>query len=172
MTMDADLEQDATRGDPGGGERLYLEDIEVGLTFESPWFTVERDEIIAFAARWDPVAFHLDEEAAKASVFGGLVACAPHIFAISSRLSYFLPRTLALVAGLGGDGLQLLAPVRAGSRVRLVRRFTGARPSKSHPNAGVVSLEDTLVTPEGEIVFRTSGSLLLARRETDAEATP
>ena len=121
-----------------------------------------------FASRWDPAAFHLGEEAAQRSIFAGLVASTPHIFAISSRLSYVLPRTLALVSGLGGDGLQLLAPVRAGVRVRLVRRFTGARPSRSRPDAGVVSLEDTLVTPDGEAVFRTSGSVLLARRPQEA----
>ncbi len=145
---------------------LYFEDVVVGTTLESPGYRVEREEIIEFATRWDPFPFHLDEAAARDSIFGGLAACAPHSFAILSRLSHALPRSMALVAGLGGDGLQLLAPVRAGIEVRLVRRFTAKRGSRSRPEVGVVSFEDALVTPEGEAVFRTSGSVLLARRPT------
>ena len=147
------------------GTTIFFEDIEVGSEQTSPWFDVERDEIIEMASRWDPYPFHLEEKAAEASVFGGLAACAPHIFAISARLAHDLPGPLALIAGLGGEGLQLLAPVRAGARVRLLRRFTAARRSKSRPNAGIVSFEDTLVTPTGEAVFRTSGSILISRRE-------
>ena len=145
--------------------KIFFEDIETGSAQTSPWYPVERDEVIEMARRWDPYPFHLDEDVAKASVFGGLAACAPHIFAISARLSHDLPGPLALVAGLGGDGLNLLAPVRAGTRVRLIRRFTAKRESKSRSNAGIVTVEDTLVTPEGEAVFRTSGSMLLAKRE-------
>ena len=144
--------------------RVFFEDVVVGVEQTSGWYEVERDEIIEMASRWDPVPFHLDEQAAKASIFGGLAACAPHIFAISSRLSHELPGPLALIAGLGGEGLQLLAPVLAGARVRLVRRFTGARASKSRPEAGIVSFEDRLEAPDGKVVFKTSGSVLLERR--------
>ena len=143
---------------------IFFEDIEVGQSQTSRWYAIERDEVIEMASRWDPYPFHLDEKAAQKSVFGGLAACAPHIFAISSILSHHLPGPLALIAGLGGDGLHLLAPVRVGERVQLIRRYTGARESKSRAGAGVVSLEDTLVTPDGTAVFRTSGSILIAKR--------
>lgn len=132
---------------------------------ESGWYAVEREEIVEYARRWDPFAFHLDEEAGRASIFGGLAACASHIFAISSLLSHDLPGgPFALIAGLGGDGLELLAPVRAGTRLRLVRRLLAARRSSSRPGAGVVRFEDHLVTPEGERVFRTAGSVLVECR--------
>jgi acyl dehydratase len=144
--------------------QIYYEDIEVGSEHTSSWYTVERDEIIEMASRWDPRPFHLDEDIAKRSIFGGLAACTPHIFAISVRLTHALPGPLALIAGLGGDGLQLLAPVRAGDQVRLTRRFTSARESKSRPDAGIVSVEDTLYTPEGDAVFRTAGSMVIAKR--------
>ncbi|MBW2423902.1 MAG: MaoC family dehydratase N-terminal domain-containing protein [Deltaproteobacteria bacterium] len=143
---------------------IYYEDIEVGSEYDSPWYVVERDEVIEMASRWDPYPFHLDEKIAKRSLFGGLAACTPHIFAISVRLSHTLPGPLALIAGLGGGGLHLLAPVRVGGKVRLTRRFTDARVSKSRPDAGIVSVEDTLYTPEGDAVFRTSGSMLIAKR--------
>ena len=144
--------------------KIFFEDIAVGDEQTSRWYPVERDEVVEMASRWDPYPFHLNEEAAERSVFGGLAACAPHIFAISSILSHDLPGPLALIAGLGGDGLNLLAPVLVGERVRLIRRYTGARESKSRAGAGVVSLEDTLYTPDGTAVFRTSGSILMAKR--------
>lgn len=148
--------------------KLYLEDLEAGLRLESPWYTVSRDEIVQFARTWDPYDFHLDEGAAERSIFGGLAACTAHIFAISSRLAHDLPDSFALVAGLGGDGLQIVAPLRAGAQVRLVRCFTAVRPSKSRPQAGVVAMTDTLELPSGAVVFRTSGSVLVARRGTES----
>jgi acyl dehydratase len=148
--------------------KLYLEDVAEGSQLESRWVTVSREEIVRFAQEWDPHDFHLEEAAAEKSIFGGLAACAAHIFAINSRLSHELPRKLALIAGLGGDGLDLLAPIRAGDRVRLVRRFTGVRRSKSKPNAGIVTMQDTLESPSGEAFFRTSGSVLVARRGAES----
>ncbi|MAG30329.1 MAG: acyl dehydratase [Deltaproteobacteria bacterium] len=154
----------ATEG--SNDEKRCFEDIEVGCELTSDGYTIEREEIIEFARRWDPYDFHLDEGAARDSLFGGIAACAAHVFAISSFLSHALPGgPLALVAGLGGDGLNLLAPVRPGARLRLVRRFIAARPSKSHPTAGVVTFEDTLVSTDGEALFRTTGSVLVERRD-------
>ena len=70
-----------------------------------------------------------------------------------------------MTAGLGGDGLHLLAPVYAGSRVRLTRRFLAARESASRPNTGIITIEDRLEDPDGQVVFRTSGSMLVAKRK-------
>ena len=145
---------------------LFFEDVEVGTELTSRWYPVERDAIVAFAREWDPQPFHLDEAAAEASIFGGLAASTPHLFAILSRLSFALPRRMALVSGLGGDGLELLAPVYAGTEVRLRRRFTEARPSASRPDTGVVTFADQLEDRDGRARFRTAGSVLLARRPT------
>ncbi len=143
---------------------LYFEDVEVGAELTSRWYPLERDEIVAFAREWDPQPFHLDEAAAQASVFGGLAACTPHLFAILSRLSFELPRRFALVSGLGGDGLELIAPVLVGTRIRLRRRFSATRASRSRPEAGVVTFSDVLEDEAGSPRFRTAGSVLLARR--------
>lgn len=145
---------------------IFFEDIEVGSAQTSDWYEVERDEVIDFAARWDPYPHHLSDEGAAASLFGQIAACAPHIFAISARLSHDLPGPLAMTAGLGGDGLHLLAPVYAGTRVRLTRRFLAARTSKSRPGVGIVKIEDSLSDPDGKLLFRTSGSMLVAKRGT------
>jgi len=148
--------------------KLYFEDLEAGRRLESPWYAVSREEIVRFARDWDPYDFHLDEQVAERSIFGGIAACTAHMFAILSRLAHDLPDTLALVAGLGGDGLKLVAPLRAGASVRLVRCFTQVRASSSRPHAGILTMADTLELPSGEAVFRTSGSVLVARREARA----
>jgi len=145
-------------------DTLYFEDIEEGQRLESPWHTVTREEIVEFARAWDPQPFHVEDAAAERSIFGGFAACAAHIFALQSRLAHALPARVALLAGLGGDGLELLAPVRAGAQVKLVRRFTGKRVSRSRPECGVVAIEHTLETPGGEVVFRTRGAMLVERR--------
>ena len=149
---------------PPAPRTLYFEDIEEGMRFESPWHVVTREEIVDFARVWDPQPLHLDEEAAKRSLFGGFAACAAHIFALQSRLACQLPARAELVAGLGGDGLELIAPVREGARIRLVRRYTGKRRSRSRPDCGVVSIEHVLETPDGELLFRTRGAMLVACR--------
>ena len=126
---------------------LYYEDIEVDARLESPWVVVSGEDIVSFAEAWDPHPFHLSVDEGERSVFGGLAACAAHIFALQSRLTHDLPAQAALVAGLGGDGMELLSPVLAGQRLRLVRRFTEKRPSGSQPDAGVVGIAHTLESP-------------------------
>ena len=143
----------------------YFEDIEAGLRVVSPWYRVTRDEIVGFGREWDPYPFHVDEDAARASHFGGLVACTAHIFAIQSILTHRLPEDVALVSGLGGDGLNLLMPVRPDDEVRLARTYTHKRESASRPSCGVVGIAHTLERRNGDEVFRTSGSILVARRE-------
>ncbi len=141
-----------------------FEDIEPGDRIESPWYRVTREAIIEFGREWDPYPFHIDEEAAKATEFGGIVACTAHIFCIQSILTHQLPEDVALVSGLGGDGLNLLLPVRPEDELRLLRTYTGKRESASRPECGIVSIEHTLERRGGDIVFRTSGSMLVERR--------
>ena len=60
------------RRDPGADCRLYLEDLDVGLRFVSRSHVIDKEQIKAFVAQFDPQAFHLDDEAAKTTLFGGL----------------------------------------------------------------------------------------------------
>lgn len=145
----------------------YFDDLEVGdLARSAETFEVDRDEIVAFASRWDPQPFHLDERAAEQSIFGGLSACAAHIFAIQSRLAVTVEPRWALLAGLGNDGFELRSPVRPGDRLRLVRRITGKRASRSKPDRGIVEVEHDLVDERDEVVFRAKGRVMIARRDT------
>ena len=148
---------------------LYFEDLQVGDAARSAEsFEVRRDEVVDFARRWDPQPFHVDERAAEQSIFGGLTACAAHVFAIQSRLAASVEPRWALLAGLGNDGFDLLAPVRPGDRLELVRRVTGKRASRSKPDRGIVEIEVELVDQRGEVAFRARGRVMIARRPRPA----
>jgi len=144
---------------------LYFEDLEIGGVQRSHEpFQVEREEVIAFARRWDPQPFHLDEAAARASIFGGLTACAAHTFAIQCRLAAALDPPFALLAGLGNDGFELLAPVRPGDRLALARRIESKRESRSKPDRGIVAFSHELSNQDGTLIFRALGRAMIARR--------
>jgi len=144
--------------------QTYFDDIELGQQIKSSWYRVTREAIIEFGRDWDPYPFHVDEIAAKETHFGELVACTAHIFAIQSLLTHDLGEDLALLSGLGGDGLNLLLPVRADDELRLVRTYTDKRESRSKPDRGIVGIEHSLERRNGDIVFRTTGSILVKRR--------
>ena len=117
---------------------IFFEDIEIGNELRSGWYEVTREEVIEFASRWDPYPHHLDDEAAAESVFGRVAACASHTFSISTRLTHDLPGTIAMAAGLGGDGFDLVSPLYPGSRVQLTRRYLAARASKSRRRCTII----------------------------------
>jgi len=121
-------------------------------------------EIIEFALRWDPQPFHIDPVAATQSVFGELVACAAHLFAIVSRLVTQDDKPAALLAGLGGTGMQLRAPGRPGDRLHLRLTYLAARPSASRPDAGVVLQRLELLDSTQRMLMFQEGSILVARR--------
>jgi acyl dehydratase len=143
---------------------LLFEDIAVGLALESPVFCVEADEIRSFAERWDPQPFHVDPEAARDSVFGGLVACSAHVFSIQSRLAHRLRPTFAVLAGLGAREMRFEHAVRPGDRLVLLSRVLEKRVSRSRGDRGVVGQELRVVNQRGEIAMRMLGSVLVARR--------
>ncbi len=143
---------------------MAFEDIEPGLELTSPERTVSAEEIVAFAKDWDPQAFHLSEAGGRDSIFGGLVGCAAHVFALQSRLSLDLPREVELLAGLGNEGFALPNPLRPGDRVRVVRRYLEKRRSRSKPDRGVVKIEQNLLNHRDDVIFSAIGNLLVRCR--------
>ena len=80
---------------------LYFDDLPVGYRSTVGTWLLERDEIVEFAKRWDPQPFHIDEERAADSVFGGLVASSLHLFAICTRLFFDHADRIQIMAMLG-----------------------------------------------------------------------
>lgn len=120
----------------------YFEDFTVGEVFKpSVRVGVEKEDIIAFAQKFDPQPFHLDEEAARQSIFGRLVASGWHTAALTmsliARSDY---RAAGGTIGLGFENLRWPIPVLPGDELRIVSEVLEARPSKSRPDRGLLKM--------------------------------
>jgi acyl dehydratase len=144
---------------------LYYEDMAVGQTFGTGTVLVEPDMITAFAAEFDPQQFHLDQDAARASLFGELVASGWHTAALSMRL--LVEGELRIVGGLIGLGAEELRwprPVHPGDVLRVESEVVELRLSKSHPGRGLVRVRNTTLNQDGEPVMIMVVTMIAPRR--------
>ena len=147
---------------------LYLEDLHIGDRFESDAFHVTEDDIIAFAQAFDPQPFHLDAEAAKQSVFRGLVASGWQTAAMTMKL--FVTGGLRLAGGsvgLGVDELRWPQPVRPGDTLRLQTEIMEIRRSRSKADRGIIRIRNTTANQNGEVVQTFFASVLVRCRPVD-----
>lgn len=143
----------------------YLEDFEPGQTFELGSFTLDHDEIIEFATRFDPQPFHTDPEAAKDSPFGGLIASGWHTASSTMRLmvDHFIPRSSSM-GSPGIDELRWTRPVRPGDTIQVVYRVLDVVPSRSKPDRGHIVGEAEATNQAGEVVMTFRGRGIYRRR--------
>jgi acyl dehydratase len=135
-------------------ERLLFDDIEVGMVLSSSGsYEITRDEIVEVAGRWDPQPFHLDEAAAQATDYKGLISSGLHTIAASLRLSVDERPSTAAVAGLGMDELRFIRPVRPGDRLTQTTEVVELRPSRSRPDRGIVRGRRTVRNQDGIVVL-------------------
>jgi acyl dehydratase len=143
----------------------YFEDIRPGDVTQLGSVEVTRGEIVEFASRYDPQPFHLDEEAAAHSPFGGLVASGWHTAAMFMRL--FVEGILRDSASLGSPGveqLRWLHPVRPGDVLTGRVRVVETRPSARNPTRGTVITESEALNQDGEVVMRMRARGFFGRR--------
>lgn len=145
----------------------YFEDLSVSETHELGSKTVTKSEIIDFAEKYDPQAFHLDERAAEDSVFGELVASGWHTVCVYNRLLVdgFIRET-ANMGGRGADDLRWHRPLRPGNTVSGRVEILSKTPSDRHPGRGYVTYEFTALNEDDEILVSMSVELLVERRES------
>ena len=145
--------------------KLFFENFAKGDVTEYGPRTVTRDEIVAFAAEFDPQPIHLDEEAARASMLGGLSASGWHMCAIAMRMiaDGFLLNSSSMGAP-GVDEVRWLTPLRPGDRITLRAIVLDTRVSRSRPELGFVTFRFELVNQHGTTVMTMSASLMLGRR--------
>jgi acyl dehydratase len=146
------------------GKRLYLEDLEVGQRFVSGTRKVDAEEIKAYAREFDPQPFHLDDEAAKASLFGGLAASGWHTVAMTMRL--MVDGGLPLAGGILGVGGEINwpKPTRPGDVLQVVSEIEEVTPSRSRPDRGMVRVRNETRNQRGEIVQVLIAKLVVPRR--------
>ncbi|MFG1914197.1 MaoC/PaaZ C-terminal domain-containing protein [Micromonospora sp. NPDC048898] len=163
------------RSGTGQPAELFFEDLVPGLTVDLGVVTVDGDEMVAFARRFDPQWYHVDPDLAGASRHGGLIASGFYTVSLFMRayVDHLLSRAAA-DASPGLEELRWLAPVRAGDRLAIRVDVMGARPSTARPGLGTVSLTGTMLRlgpddrPEQE-VLRTRFRGWFALRPAEAD---
>jgi acyl dehydratase len=132
-------------------ELLYLDDVTVGMSFESSEVTITADEIIEFGKQFDPQPFHTDSAAAVDTFFGGLAASGWHTAALTMRLLVTGgPAIAGGTIGAGGD-LKWPTATRPGDRLHVRVTVESVTPSRSRPDRGMCVLKVETLTADGEL---------------------
>jgi acyl dehydratase len=147
--------------------KLYWEDFEAGSVAEYGPRLVTREEIIAFAAEFDPQPMHMDEDAARATLLGGLAASGWHTCSLGMRLMF--DGFIANSAGVGAPGVEEVRwhkPVRPGDRLTMRRTVVETRPLKSRPQWGSVKFRFELFNHARELVMTQQNVNFFERRQS------
>jgi acyl dehydratase len=146
------------------GRTLHLDDLAVGQRFATGSVTVRVDEIKEFAARFDPQPFHLDEAAAKQSVFGELVASGWHTAALAMRL--LVDGEMKIAGGLIGLGGEIAwpRPTKPGDVLHVESEVLEVKTSRSRPDSGIVKVRNTALNQNGEPVQVFVVNMLVPRK--------
>ena len=132
----------------------WFEDYIPGTIYEFDGFEVEQEAVVRFAREFDPQPFHIDEQAATESVFGGLIASGWHTASLMMRV--LVDEYISSVASLsspGIDELRWLAPVRPGDTLRVRATVLEARRSRSKPDRGIVRSRFEALPPASQPVM-------------------
>jgi acyl dehydratase len=145
---------------------LYFEDFAVGQVFKpSGRVSVSKEDIIAFAQKFDPQPFHLDEEAARTSIFGRLVGSGWHTAALTmSLLARSEHRPVSGAIGLGFENLRWPLPLLPGDELRIESEVLEVRPSRSRPDRGLLKMRTQTFNQNGEIVQEIMANVMVPRR--------
>jgi len=136
----------------------YFEDYRKGEVAEVGNYLITREEIVEFARRYDPQPFHIDEDAARDSMFGGLVASGWMTCGVLMRM--LVDNFVSSVASMGSPGideLRWLKPVRPGDRLRARVTVTDLRRSSSKPDRGVIHFHQEAINQHDEVVLSMRG---------------
>jgi len=146
--------------------KRYFEDFVVGESLPLGSRQVSRNEIIAFAAEFDPQPFHLDERAGNNLVGGGMMASAWHVGSLFMTL--LCDGFLLESSSMGSPGIETLQwqnPVRPGDTLTASSTVVETRASKSRPEMGIVRFRHEVVNQHGDVVLWLDNAILFGRRE-------
>jgi acyl dehydratase len=149
------------------GELVYLDDIQVGQKFGSTSHVVDGAQIKEFASQFDPQPFHLDEEAARDSLFGGLAASGWHTASITMRL--LVTSGARFAGGVIGAGCEIRWPVptRPGAVLSVESEVLEVSASRSRTDRGIVTIRSTTHNQAGEVVQVMTAKLVVFRRPAE-----
>lgn len=144
----------------------YWEDFREGEVREFGSKTVDRDDVVRFASEFDPQPFHLDEAAARRSLFGGLSASGWHTAAMAMRMMCdgYLLRSSSL-GSPGVDQLKWRVPVRPGDTLHMRLTVLESRALRSRPGVGLIKSRHEVINQHGEVVMEMEGYGMFGMRE-------
>ena len=150
-------------------QKLYLEDLSEGLVYESAEVKLEAAQIQAFAREFDPQPFHLDDAAARDTLFGGLAASGWHTAAVTMKL---LVQSLPLAGGIIGVGGDIAwpRPTRPGDVLRVISTILTVERSRSKPGRGIVTVESETRNQHDDICQRLIARLVVFERVDEGHA--
>jgi len=151
---------------PGEDARplLYLEDLKVGQRFITGRCVISSDAIKDFARQFDPQPFHLSEEGAKDTLFGGLAASGWHTASLTMRLQVQTgPRLAGGVIGASSE-ISWPKPTRPGDELHVESEILAIRPSQSRPGRGILTIRSDTLNQRGEVVQTMTVNLIAQRR--------
>ncbi len=142
----------------------HYEDYQVGENIGADTYVVDKIEMVEFALKWDPQPFHVDEKAAKASIYGGLTAPSAYIMAVASYLGSHIEPKIAALGALGMTDLEFPNPMRPGDRITLVSTVTQKRSSKTRPDRGIIHYNVQLTNQNDETVYTYRIKIMVAKQ--------
>ena len=149
----------------------YFNDIELHQSETMGQYTVTKDELIEFAKKWDPFPFHVDEEMAKGTQHGGLIAAGTHTIAIAVLLHNHHQPRVATIAGLEISKVLFHVPVRPDDCLTVTRTCLSKKESKSKPDRGIIRFQVDVTNQIGQLVLDYNFRVMVAKRpiQTDAD---
>ena len=147
-------------------EKLYFEDFYPGQKFSTQNMLVTEAEIKEFAQKFDPQPFHLDDDYAGTTLFGGLAASGWHTAAITMRLNVTSGPPIAGGIIGGGGEINWPTPTRPGDVLHVESEVVEVTPSRSRPGRGMIVLRSETVNQDGKVVQLSIMKLIVFRRES------
>ena len=147
---------------------MFFEDFEVGTTEEFGEYLVTEEEILEFASKYDPQAFHLSDEDATATLFGGLCASGWHTCAIAMRMLVDnMPESNKSLGSPGIDELRWTRPVFPGDTLRVKTTVLSKTNSRSRPDLGSLQMQNEVFNQKNELVMSNKPIVIYRKRDTD-----
>ena len=144
---------------------IFYEDVSPGAVLRAGPYVIPEQELLDFAAAWDPLPIHVDKD--YAARHGGVTAPGTYLLAVKMRLIHRLPFRRTVVAGLGFDEVRFHRPVHPADALTLELTWRDKRRSKSRPDCGIVSGHCALVNAAGEMVMSHLDTILMRLRNPE-----
>ncbi len=144
---------------------IYFEDVIAGDVLRAGPYVIPEQELVAFAATWDPLPIHVDR--AYAGAHGGLTAPSVYLFAIKMRLVHTFPLRRTVIAAVGYDEVRFLRPAHPGDALTLELTWVDKRRSRSKPDRGIVTGRYSLSNAAGDVVMTHLDTVLMRLRKPE-----